>query len=305
VGLLQAPTWTIVLSDSEPEQSESVIKTMPLRDKKALAGSFVREFGVGHALLESRAHGALYQLFREDKGFLFGTVGTNAAASRSDAALHYLVVPADFPGIVGGAREVTVGAHRIVAYRPMIDYTSWTWSVRRESDWWSDGVDDSSWARLTLPARQRPDPSVFAEIPSVRWPANAVVFRGRMLVDAPRPRVWLVINIRDSHFSIHQLGRVSLNGVPLRATSTVSHNTSNFRNFEVLLDLTAELRPGPNVIAFEVVGLDGLFDLDVYEVRAADPKALRSMVTVSWRECLFGRVRGVSARSVEHPGERG
>ena len=43
--------------------------------------------------------------------------------------------------------------------------------------------------------------------------------------------------------------------------------------FEVLFDLTAGLGPGANLIAFEVIGPDGDFDVDVYELGAADPKA--------------------------------
>jgi len=41
----------------------------------------------------------------------------------------------------------------------------------------------------------------------------------------------------------------------------------------VLFDLTAALRAGPNPVAFEVVGADGNFDVDVYELGTVDPKA--------------------------------
>jgi hypothetical protein len=65
------------------------------------------------------------------------------------------------------------------------------------------------------------------------------------------------------------LGKLYLNGLPLKAARTISHDTINCRNGEVVFDVSSDLRPGANLIAFEVTGTDGEFDLDVYELRLA------------------------------------
>jgi len=48
------------------------------------------------------------------------------------------------------------------------------------------------------------------------------------------------VNVSDSHFGRHQLERMYLDGLPL-AAATVSHNSSNFRNLDILFDLVAAL----------------------------------------------------------------
>jgi hypothetical protein len=242
---------------------------MPLRDKRALAKSFLSEFGVDHALVERRAHGAIYQLFREDKGFLFGTLPRHIPDEQFDSTLHYLIVRDDSQLTLEQGREATVGAYRIIAYHPLIEYESWNWSVSPELEWWSERADNSRWGPLTLPARRVPEPAVFAAIPYVQWPGKRVVFRGRMAVSSVGQPVWLVLNIRDSYSSHHEVGELYLNGQPLKTTRTVSYDSANSRNVEVLIDVTSDLHVGSNLIAFEVTGMDGEFDLDLHELRLA------------------------------------
>jgi hypothetical protein len=251
------------------EQGETTIEMMPLRDKRALAKSFLGGFGADHALVERRAHGAIYQLFREDKGFLFGILRQHTPSVQSDSSLHYLIMRDDSQVILEPGREATVGAYRIVAYHPLIEYESWRWSISPEWEWWSERAANSTWGPLTLPARQVPEPADFAAIPYMRWPGKRVVFRGRMAVSAVGRPVWLVLNIRDSYASHHEVGGIYLNGEPLKVTRTISHDTANSRNTEVLIDVTPKLRAGSNLIAFEVTGTDGSFDLDLYELRLA------------------------------------
>ena len=265
-GLLKV-TRGIALTDTN--QGETIIKMMPLRDKTALAKSFLSRFGADHALVERRGHGAIYQLFREDKGFLFGTLPLHMPAMQSDSTLHYLIMHADSQLTLEQGREAMVGAYRIVAYHPLIEYESWKWSVRPELEWWSERTDDSTWAPLILPARQVPEPAVFAAIPYVQWPGKRVVFRGRMAVSSVSQPVWLVLNIRHSYSSHHELGGLYLNGQLLRTTRTISYDSANSRNVEVLIDATSDLRAGSNFIAFEVTGMNGEFDLDLYELRLA------------------------------------
>jgi Dolichyl-phosphate-mannose-protein mannosyltransferase len=251
------------------DQGETAIEMMPLRDKRALAKSFLSEFGVDHALVERRAHGAIYQLFREDKGFLFGTLPRHIPDEQFDSTLHYLIVRDDSQLTLEQGREATVGAYRIIAYHPLIEYESWKWSVSPELEWWSERADNSRWGPLTLPARRVPEPAVFAAIPYVQWPGKRVVFRGRMAVSSVGQPVWLVLNIRDSYSSHHEVGELYLNGQPLKTTRTVSYDSANSRNVEVLIDVTSDLHVGSNLIAFEVTGMDGEFDLDLHELRLA------------------------------------
>jgi hypothetical protein len=265
-GLLKA-TGGIALNAAG--QAETTIETMPLRDKRALAKSFLREFRVAYALAERRAHGEIYQLLREDKGFLFGTLPQDMPAAQSNSTLHYLIMRDDSQVTIEQGHEATVGAYRIVAYHPLIEYEAWQWSISPEREWWSERADNSTWGPLTLPARQVPEPADFAAIPYVQWPGKRVVFRGRMAASSVGQPVWLALNIRDSYPSHHEVGGIYLNGEPLKVTRTISHDTANSRNIEVLIDPTPHLRAGSNLIAFEVTGTDGSFDLDLYELRLA------------------------------------
>ena len=95
-----------------------------------------------------------------------------------------------------------------------------------------------------------------------------MAFRGWLTVPSAEHPVWLVLNIRNSFFSRHELGGLYLNG-PLKAARAISHDSINSRNVEVLIDVTSGLRAGSNLIAFEVTGMNGEFDLDLYELRLA------------------------------------
>jgi hypothetical protein len=265
-GLLKITRGIFLTS---PDEGEAMIQTMPLRDKKALAKSFLRKFGVDHTFGERRIHGGIYQLFREDKGFLFGTVSPPMPAVQPDATLHYLILPPDFQVALDQGHETKVGAYRIVAYQPLIQYKSWRWSMSPKSEWWREISDDSTWDPLTLPARKAPELAVYADVPYARWPGKTVAFRGWLTVPSAEQPVWLVLNIRNSYASRHELGRLYLNGQPLRAARTISHDTINSRNVEVLIDVTSDLRAGSNLVAFEVTGMNGEFDLDLYELRLA------------------------------------
>src|SRR5262245_21087718 len=229
---------------------------MPLRDKKALAKSFLHEFGVDHVFGERRIHGALYQLFREDKEFLFGTMLPRMPTEQPDATLHYLILHDDFQVALEQGHETKVGAYRIVAYQPLIQYESWQWSMSPKPEWWREISDDSTWAPLTLPARKAPELAVYAGVPYARWPGKTVAFRGWLTVPSVEQPVWLVLNIRTSYFSRHELGEFYLNGQPLKAARTVSYDAVNSRNVEVLVDVTSDLRAGSNLIASEVTGMN-------------------------------------------------
>ena len=239
-GLLQAPTWIIVLSDSEPPDDRSVIETLPLRDRKGLARSFLRDFGIGHPLAERRAHGAMDQLRREDKGFLFDVAGRRAGATPVDPALHYVVLPARGPGL--DRRRPAVACRSVRDRLP----TGLPWIMRRGGG--------ARAATSTIGARAwttRGGPSGHASRAAAgchgvrRHPVHALARQRRRLQrsDVARPHerpAWLVVNVSDSHFGRHQLERMYLDGLPL-AAATVSHNSSNFRNLDILFDLVAAL----------------------------------------------------------------
>ena len=207
--------------------------------------------------------------FARIKGFCLEPCHDTCPLTQSDSTLHYLIMRDDSQLTLEQGREATVGAYRIVAYHPLIEYESWKWSVSPEREWWSERADNSTWGALTLPARQVPEPAVFAAIPYVKWPGKRVVFRGRMAVSSVGQPVWLVLNIRDSYSSHHEVGGLYLNGQLLKTTRTISYDTANSRNVEVLIDVTSDLRAGSNLIAFEVTGMDGEFDLDLHELRLA------------------------------------
>jgi Dolichyl-phosphate-mannose-protein mannosyltransferase len=245
------------------------LETMPLYYKRALTRHFLNDAGVQHTALERRAHGAMYQLFREDKGFLLRTLAPNPSSVQSDPTLHYLILRDDFRVILQQGQEATVGAYKIVAYHPTIRYESWRASVSPGPEWWSPHFDDSAWPSATLPARQIPDPAVYQAIPYVRWPEKTMIFRGRMETPAAGQHSWFMVNIRDSHFFPHEVGGFYVNGQPLKPSRTVSYPSINSRNIEVMVDVTPALRAASNLIAFEIKGMNEEFDLDIYELQLA------------------------------------
>jgi hypothetical protein len=258
-------TGDIVLSAPDLG-TRGLIEAMPLRDVKALAKRFLDRFGVDYATLEQRAHGAMYQLFREDKGFLFQTVSPRTPTPPSDPTLHYLILRDDLQATLEQRHEANVGAYRIVAYHPAVRYESWRWSVSPEPGWWSPMLEDSAWPAVVLPARKVPDLAVYTGIPYTQWPGKTVVFRGWMEGSAVTQPVWLVLTLRDSHFFPHEIGAFYVNGQLLRPVRTIAHNSFNSRNIEVVVDVTTALRSGSNLLAFEITGINEEFDLDLYEL---------------------------------------
>ena len=238
---------------------------MPLRFKWGLRKRFLREFGVDHAILERQAHGSMYELFREDKGFLLQHMSRHNRPKPADPALHYLLLRDNFRDRVDPGQEVVFKPYRIVAYYPMIRYESWRWSVSPKVGWWGTGFDDSAWSQLALPARQVLDPSIYGVIPYAQWPRESLAFRGWLEVPAIVQPVWLVLNIREPYSSAHTVEALHVNGQPIELAHTVGSNAFNSRNFEVQTEITSALHPGSNLIAFEIKGKGGAFNLDVYE----------------------------------------
>jgi 4-amino-4-deoxy-L-arabinose transferase-like glycosyltransferase len=242
---------------------------MPPRFKMALRTRLLREFGADHHLLERTAHGRMYELLREDKGFLLSPVSRPQPSTPVDATLHYLLLRDDFRDSAEPKWEVVVEPYRIVAYHPTIRYESWRWSVSPEGQWWETGFDDAPWSQVTLPARSVADPAVYGVIPYAQWPPASVAFRG--WIDVPRigQTVWLALNIREPHSSAYTVEALHLNGQPMELACTAWSNTIHSRNFEVQAEITSALHRGANLIAFEITGMSGSFDLDVYERQLA------------------------------------
>jgi hypothetical protein len=239
--------------------------TMPLRFKWALGKRFLHEFGLDQAILERKAHGRMYELFREDKGFLVSHMAGPVQPKPADPALHYVLLRNDFRDRVEPGQEVVFKPYRIVAYYPMIRYESWRWSVSPEAEWLQTGFDDSAWSPVALPARPVPDPSIHDLLPYAQWPRENVALRGWLEVPAIVQPVWLVLNIREPYSSAHTVGALHVNGQPIEPARTVWSNAFNARNFEVQAEITSALHQGSNLIAFEIKGEGGSFNLDVYE----------------------------------------
>jgi hypothetical protein len=244
-------------------------ETMLLRFQLALATLFLSEFGVGHPALEHVAHGAVYQQFREDKGVSFLMVSPRKVPSHPDLTLHYVLLRGKAAAPRGQGQEVRSGPYRILAYYPAIQYDSWKWSVNPRPGWQGEAFDDSAWKRQSLPVRQVPDPSAHGPIPFTPWPGKTVTFRGWLEVSSSEQRVWLILNIRDFFWAPHTVSALYINGQPLDWVHTIAYDTFTSRNIEVMVDMTSALQPGPNLIAFQITGPNGVFDLDVYELQRA------------------------------------
>jgi hypothetical protein len=252
---------------SAPLPRDRAMETMPLGYKKALAAHFLRHFGADHLTLERRAHGAIYEQFREDKGFLFRAVARGGTPPAPDPAAHYLLLRRDAGVAVEQGQTVDVGPYTLVAYRPMIQYETWRWSATPGPEWWREEMPEAGWMPSSLPVRRIPDAAIYEAIPYAQWPASPVAFRGWMEVPAADEACWLAINIRHPHGLPQQVSALYVNGRPIAPLHSRAYDGINSRSIEVIADVAPALRPGANLIAFAVAGDQGLFDLDVYELR--------------------------------------
>lgn len=268
-GVLRFTTG-ILLSFPDPwwrMETETLLETIPLRFSRALAERFRGKFGVDHIHLERTGHGGVYQQFREGKGYSFLIVSPTTPAGPFDPSLHYLILRKDTRLPLEQGKEVGVGPYTIVGYHPLIRYESWRWSGNPRPEWWRETFDDSAWAQVTLPARRVPDMAGYGPIPYTRWAAKRVAFRGWMMAPAVGAPLRLVLNIRDDYGSPHQLAALYVNDRPIEAIRTVSYNSVISHNIDVIADCASALRPGLNLVAFEISGPDDEFDLDLYELR--------------------------------------
>jgi hypothetical protein len=260
----------IILQYPNPQWSMSTSwMNMPLRFKMALRTRLLREFGADHPLLERTAHGGVYQLLREDKGILSRRMSPPKQPKRADPSLHYVVLLDGFRDLVGPGREVVFKPYRIVAFHPMVRYESWRWSTEPEAGWWGTRFDDATWSQVTLPARVIADPTIYGAIPYTQWPRASIAFRGWIDVPTLDRPVWLVLNIREPYASAHLIQALHLNGEPIEPTRPIRFDPFYAHNFEVQAEITSALRLGANLIAFEITGTSGSFDLDVYERQLA------------------------------------
>jgi len=81
--------------------------------------------------------------------------------------------------------------------------------------------------------------------------------------------LYLVISLRDSppEEHRHRLTAMYVNAQPLEPLRSRSYRTILARSTEVVFEVGRFLKPGLNLVAFEVVGSFHGFDLDVYEMR--------------------------------------
>jgi hypothetical protein len=252
-----------VVLNYRPPDWKWIGEAIPLRFEVALAEQFRSEFGVDHAALEKTAHGAVYQQFREDRGFSFLIASPRTMPGPFDPSLHYVLLRSKGAVALEQGREVRSGPYRILAYRPAIRYESWQWSVNPGPEWWREAFGDSPWKPLNLPVREV-NCCVFAQ-----WPATTVSFRGWLEVPSLEHRLWLILNIRSHLVFPHRVAALYLNGRPLELVRTVAYDTFTAHNIEVSADVTSALRVGTNLVAFQITGQTEHFDLDVYELRLA------------------------------------
>lgn len=104
-GVLRATNEVIL---SRPEGPPPALESMPLETKRSLALAFSDRLGLDQADLERRAHGALYQEFREGRGYLLGALGGAPADTSNDGMPHVVIARDDAP--IGQARMPAIDA---------------------------------------------------------------------------------------------------------------------------------------------------------------------------------------------------
>lgn len=246
------------------QQPPLVQETMALHSKRALASALATRLGVDSATLESRGHGGAYWQLREDRGMLLANLAQSTTATSFNPSTHYTLLRDDFPLLPTRPPTLQVGPYGIWATQPLVRDDSWRVTTRAGAGWSAIDHDASAWRDVILPARMRPDPSVYAFIPYSAWGGHPSAFRGALVASSQPASLWMVVSIREK--SLHHVPALFVNGVEIRPADVIVHRTLETNVQDNLFDITAAIRPGDNVLAFMVEGADREFDLDVYEV---------------------------------------
>jgi hypothetical protein len=280
-GLLRLPT-SIALRFPDPlwfVKERGYLELMPLRYKRAITQGILAEAPLTEEAFYRRVHGAVFEGLLEDSGLFYWLLSGRLGATRAEPASvdgspreHWLVLRAvEWPA---GVREIRrrVGPYWLIRAVPAIAYDRWRCGPTPEAGWTEPGFDDRAWPRAVLPARVIPEGSVYVIPPLTAWGGMPLACRGWM--DGDGVPTALVVSLRTTPHPDHRvaLEALAVNGRPVAPSQTRSSLTAMHRHTEVVFDVRGSLTPGPNLVAFEVVGGVPAFDLDVYAVATMGPR---------------------------------
>lgn len=274
----QRQFWRAITKDGailwRPGESRPVLELMPILYKTRLVESLVQDVGVGREGFFHRVHGSRFRDLLDDKGYFFQWITGRGSGGTRDSTLspfqYALIRDEQMIDAVQGRRIVRVGPYRIVEYTPLIDYRAWACAEQAgEAYWFLPATEEGrNWLPVYLPTSGEPDPAIYGETPYHRWRTLPVYCRGKITIeDSSTSRLHLVVSLRMPATEAHDVSAFYLNGEKLDVSRSLSHSTFTTYSKDVIFDLSGGIRPGRNVVAFQISGRSPQFDLDVYEIR--------------------------------------
>jgi hypothetical protein len=268
-GALSLPT-AINLRFPEPIwmiKEPGSIELMALRYKRDLTAAVLADAPMNEASFLGRVHGAAFDDLIEDKGYFFQLLSRPVAATPHES--HYAIVRGrDWPGSDQGSIK-RIGPFLLYKYQPAVQYDSWQYTKEPGLQWFMLDGGGPSWAPVHLPSRLLPDRSRYVETPLFYWGTSRTYYRGWLNVQEGVDNLYLVVSLRDSPAEEHRhrVTAMYLNAQPLEPRRIHMYRTILARSTEVVFETGRLLKPGQNLVAFEVSGTFPVFNLDVYEAR--------------------------------------
>jgi hypothetical protein len=239
------------------------LRALPLADRSRVIRTLRAEFGLGADGFPRRVHGAVLGL-PEDSDYLLRHADPAARSPAHAVDTHYLIAREDDPTAgLEALRVARVGAYRIVEYRPMIDYGSWSYAARPGG---GAGGAPGRWTRLGATW-----PQLEVELAE----QDALLLRGALMVPPTTPAP--VIAVRVTAWAPPDAIELDVAGVPARLLGmTVTQDPLMLRrgsrwlmgagwNAEALFDAGASLRPGPHGLEVRLRGGGRTISVDVFE----------------------------------------
>jgi len=229
-----------------------VLTSLPYTYRNRILQVLVEDFGLAEDAF-GRVHGSVLGL-PEENAYLLHRLAARAPAKRPDdgAATHYLVVKAPSAAPPSAFRTARVGPYVIAAYRPAIDYGSWSYALLPRATWERRGLPAEN--LLALGAGQG-----LAWRGAIRIPPGGPAVRVAVVLIGAAPLEVTRAEARGG--SVMRLGQRSWQGL----------GPSLYWTTETIFDVSAAAGVDPVSFLFMVGGSGSVVRIDVHELAAPAP----------------------------------
>ncbi|HEX7189945.1 MAG TPA: glycosyltransferase family 39 protein [Thermoanaerobaculia bacterium] len=228
-----------------------VLTSLPYSYRNRILQVLVEDFGLAEDAFGRRVHGPVLGL-PEENAYLLHRLAARAPAKRPEdgAATHYLVVKAPSAAPPSAFRTARVGPYVISAYRPAIDYGSWSYALMPRATWERRGLPADNLPALGAGQGQ-------AWRGAIRIPHGGPAVRVAVVLTGAAPLEVTRAEARGG--SVMRLGQRSWQGPSLYWTT------------ETIFDVSAAAGVDPVSFLFMVGCSGSVVRIDVNELAAPAP----------------------------------